>query len=386
MEMDPTYSEIREVKSRHDLRLFIDFPRKLYRNDAGFVFEPFNLQREFLSAKNPFFTHSSARYYLALRRGDVVGRIASIINTAHNKKYNEQCGFFGFFECIDDVQVAGALLNAVISDHRKSGFSRVYGPASFTTNDSAGLLIEGFGTPPVVMMLYNKAYYADYLTANGFRKVIDLFSYFIDDSRLGSLRTKELSDRLLTKLSLKGITFRNVDFNNYERELRSVCPIHNESNKDNWGFIPLTEEEFIHTGQQFRQFVPNDLMILAVKEEEVVGFIVALPDLNQVFRHIPSGRMLPFGFLKFLVYKQRINRARILILGVKDSLRRTGIDLVLYKKIQENLAGHRIYSGEACYVLENNTVMHSIMKKLGARPVKKYRMYSAEIKKPPTDL
>ncbi len=397
--MDPTYSElienlaeqivhdldvtkgipglkIIEVTSKSDLLRFIKLPQQLYKDDPNFVFEPIFLQKEFFSPKNPFFTHSSARYFLAEFNGVLVGRIASINNSVHNKTYNENIGFFGFFESINNYRVAKLLLDTVIEIHRAAGFNRVIGPTNFTTNDSAGLLINGFDSPPVVMMPYNKPYYADFLNRYGFKKETDLSSYFIDDKILSSDRFTNLTDGIASKLLVNGITFRNIDYRSLNKELVAACSIYNESNKDNWGFIPLTEAEFVHTGNLFRQFVPHDLIILAVKEDQIVGFAVALPDLNQVFRKMPSGRMFPTGFLKYLWYKKKINGSRILILGVEHGLRKSGIDVILYKKIQENLANHRIYSGEACYVMETNKAMHSIMNKLGGAKIKEYRIYN----------
>lgn len=375
----PANIEIVEVKTKHELKVFVDFPLKLYEGDSNFVFEPFNLQREFLTSKNPFFNHSSAMLFLAKFQGIVVGRIASINNAVHNKVYNERTGFFGFFECIKNYEVAKALLGVVKELHLNSGFSRIIGPTNFTTNDSAGFLINGFDSPPVIMMPYNKPYYDEYITRYGFSKEIDLFSYFIDDTFLGSEQIRLTTERFIKRLASFGINFRNVDFKNYDDDLRKICPVYNESNKDNWGFIPLTEQELIYTGHQFKEFMPSDMVILATKEEEVIGFVVALPDLNQAFRKIPSGRLWPFGFIKYLRYKRKIDSSRILILGVKGCYRKSGIDLVLYKKIQEGLAKHGIYKGEACYVMENNEAMHSIMGKLGARKIKQYRMYSFDL-------
>lgn len=379
MATDQTYSDklkIYEVAGRRSLRRYIDFPLDLYRNDPNFVFEPFRLQREFLSSKNPFFRHSSARLLLAEIDGVVVGRIAAITNTVHNKVYNDQAGFFGFFDCINDYDVARALFDEMVSQHKLSGFTKIIGPTNFTTNDSAGMLVSGFGSPPVVMMPYNKSYYNDFLARYGFRKETDLSSYFIDDTVLTSPKFEKLAGFLSSRLGTFGISFRSIDFGNYDKELRMACSIYNESNKDNWGFIPLTEREFLHTGHQFRQFVPANLMIIALRENNIIGFVVALPDLNQAFSHIPDGRFLPFGFIKYLRYRKQITGSRILILGVQENFRNAGIDFMLYKKIQENLAKHGIRSGEACYVMENNQNMHSILSKLGAQRVKEYRIYS----------
>lgn len=371
--------EVFEVTNKRDMNRFIRLPLELYKDDPNFVFEPLFLQKEFFSHKNPFFSHSSVRYFLAEFNGALVGRIASINNVVHNKTYKEATGFFGFFECVRNYEVARILFDAVIEVHRQAGFTCLIGPTNFTTNDSAGILVSGFDSPPVVMMPYNKPYYGQFLTRYGFKKETDLSSYYLTDITLRSERFIGLTGGLKSRLTVTGITFRTINYRNLQNELTTACKIYNESNKHNWGFIPLTEDEFVHTGNLFSKFVPDDLIILAEKGHDIIGFAVALPDLNQVFSKIPSGKMIPFGFIKYIKYRKKISGSRILILGVEESLRHSGIDVILYKMIQENLAKHGIFSGEACYVMENNKAMHSILQKLGGERIKEYRMYKLEL-------
>jgi len=163
-----------------------------------------------------------------------------------------------------------------------------------------------------------------------------------------------------------------------ELEIRSLREVYNQANKDNWGFLPLNEMEFRETALQLRQFVPEKMILVAENKKQMIGFIVAIPDLNQVLSHIKSGKLWPFGILKFLWYKRKINNARILILGVIEEFRNKGIDIILYKKIQENLTTMGIYHAEACYVMENNLKMKSIIEKIGGISVKKYRIYKFE--------
>lgn len=368
-----------EVSTKAEMNQFIHFPKELYKNDRNFIFEPVALQREFLSAKNPFVAGNSPKYFLAKINGQVVGRIAAITNLVHNKRYNDNTGFFGFFEAIDNYEVAKILLDKVIILLKQTGFSKITGPVNFTTNDSCGMLTAGFDSPPVLMMPYNMVYYNDFLIKYGFEKEIDLSSYYIDNLVLTSSFFERLIKRITDRKEVVGISVRSVNYKLLEEEITPFCDIYNDANKDNWGFIPLTREEFGHTARQFRQFVPEKLMLIAEKNNEKIGFIVALPDLNQVFIHIKSGKLMPFGFLKYFWYKRRICNARILIFGVREDFRNTGIDALLYKRLQENLATLGIYHGEACYIMENNTKMHSIMKKIGGRKIKEYRIYKLQI-------
>lgn len=370
--------QIIEVKNNQELHQFIIFPKKLYKSDKNFVFEPISMQKEFFSQKNPFFEHSTTAYYLAKSKDEVIGRIASINNAIHNKVYNEKTGFFGFFESIDNYEVAKLLLDKVVDSHRKNGFNRIIGPTNFTTNDSCGLLISGFSSPAVVMMPYNKDYYNDFLLRYGFVKGMDLCSYSIGRQMLTSPSFIKLEKRISNKIMSLGITIRPIDYKILDKEIIPFRDVYNNSNINNWGFIPLNEKEFRHTAYQFKQFVPNKLMLIAEKDKKQVGFIVALPDLNQVFEHIKSGKLFPFGFLKFLWYKRKVTNSRILILGILEEYRNLGIDIILYKTIGENLLDLGIHHTEACYVMENNAVMNSIIEKLGGESIKKYRIYQID--------
>ncbi|KAF0198617.1 MAG: hypothetical protein FD166_1258 [Bacteroidetes bacterium] len=369
---------IKEVTGQKQLRRFICFPKDLYRQDRNFIFEPVMMQMDFFSGKNPFFEHSQARYFIAVSDHRIVGRIAAIVNTVHNETYSVKTGFFGFFESVDNYEVAVALLDKVVEIHRENGFNRVTGPVNFTTNDSCGLLISGFDIPPVVMMPYNKPWYNDFLIRYGFEKEMELSSYYIGDGLLKSPAYMKLSDRLCAGLAASGITIRTINYKKLDEEIIPFREVYNQSNSDNWGFIPLNEREFSHTAHQFRQFVPEKLMLIVEKDGQQIGFIVALPDLNQVFGHMRSGKMLPTGLLKFLWYRRKITGSRILILGILKEYRNKGIDVVLYRKIQENLATMGIYHGEACYVMEDNLSMNSIMQKLGGTRIKRYRIYKFE--------
>jgi hypothetical protein len=367
-----------KVSNCAEMNQFIKFPKELYKSDINFVFEPISMQREFLSRKNPFFEHSEAIYFLAKSNKRVVGRIAAIINTVHNKIFNDRAGFFGFFESIENYEVTRLLLDKVVETHQQNGLETIIGPTNFTTNDSCGLLISGFDTPAVVMMPYNKEYYNEYLIKYGFVKTMDLSSYSFNEHKFITAAYNELTKRVSQKLTAAGITIRTINYKILDKEIISFREVYNQSNISNWGFIPLNEKEFRHTAYQFKQFVPEKLMLIAEKDNKQVGFLVALPDLNQVFSHIKSGKLFPFGFLKFLWYQRKVTNSRILILGILEEYRNLGIDIILYKKIQENLVGMGIHHSEACYVMENNGKMNSIIEKLGGENYKKYRIYQIE--------
>jgi hypothetical protein len=372
--------DIVEVKSKREFRQFIKLPNLIYRDDPCYVPELYVSQKKMFDRKrNPFFEHSKVDFFLAMKENQSVGRIALIRNNIHIQITGEHCGFFGFFDVIDDFEAARALLDKAVEWIKNEGLAALTGPENFTTNDSCGTLISGFNSPPAVMMPYNKQYYNDFLTRYGFGKVMDLSSWFIDDQILKSPYIERIVRRSTDHLSASGIIVRPINFKIFDKEISALREVYNQSNKDNWGFLPLTEKEFRETAQQLRQFVPEKLVLMVEKEQQIIGFIVSIPDLNQVLIHIKSGKLLPFGFLKLLWYRRKIRKARVLILGILDEYRNKGIDIVLYKKIQENLATLDIYQVEACYIMEDNVKMLSIMRKIGVTEVKKYRLYRFEV-------
>jgi GNAT superfamily N-acetyltransferase len=368
--------EIVEVKSKRGFRRFIQFPNILYRGDPNYVPELNVSQKAIFNRwKNPFFEHSKVDFFLAYKEKKVAGRIALIRNNNHILLSGEKCGFFGFFESIDDYDVAKTLLDKAMTWLKNEGLTKIIGPENFTTNDSCGMLVSGFDTPAVVMMPYNKGYYNDFLIRYGFESEMDLSSYFIGDQILTSPAIEKLVKHFSNKLKASDIIIRPINFKNFDQEISSFRNVYNQSNISNWGFLPLNEKEFREMALLLRQFVPEKLVLIVEKEKQQIGFIVVLPDLNQVLIHIKSGKLLPVGIFKFLWYKRKINKARILILGILPEFRNKGIDIVMYKTIQENAATLGIYSAEACYVMEDNLLMKSIIEKIGGVSVKKYRIY-----------
>jgi ribosomal protein S18 acetylase RimI-like enzyme len=185
--------------------------------------------------------------------------------------------------------------------------------------------------------------------------------------------------RILARLHKDGISIRTLRFRDFESEINALVHVYNSSNAANPGFIPLTTREFRYMAKDLKALLPEKLILLAEKDKKIIGYLVALPDFNQVFRHIPSGKLFPAGFLKFTWYRRKIDNARILILGVMSEFRNRGIDIVLYSMIRENLRSMGINHCEASYVMENNARMNSILQKIGSRIGKTYRIYSLDL-------
>jgi GNAT superfamily N-acetyltransferase len=326
--------------------------------------------------KNPFFEHAEAEYFLAERGAEVVGRIAAISNRLHNETHGDRVGFFGFFECVDDQAVADALLDAAAAWCRSKGHDVLRGPASFSVNDECGLLVDGFETPPTLMMPHNPRYYVTLLERAGFAKAKDLLVY----QGGHPTRYKPVPDRLTRATEVirqrMGITLRPLDMKNFEREVESIKELYNANWEKNWGFVPMTEHEIDHLAEQFKPVVVPKMVPMAEKDGKIIGFGLALPDLNVVFRGNRSGKMFPVVLkLLWALKMKRIRRARILLLGVLPEYRGKGVDAMLYHWVWTKSAEQGIYWGEAGWILEDNPAMNAGLEKMTFTVYKTYRLY-----------
>ena len=368
-------TNIIEVNDWKWKKRFIDFPHDLFEGDPNYVPEIFLGQKDLLSEKsNPFFQHSKVQLFLALRNEKIVGRIAAIRNNKYIEFAGANAGFFGLFDVIEDYEVAKLLLDTAFNWLRKEGLISVIGPANLSTNDTAGLLVEGFDSPPVVMMTYNKPYYADFLERYGFGKQMDLLAYFgVQDT--ANRKSVELSDRIKERLAGRGITFRTARMSKFKEELGPVREVYKGAWDKNWGFVPPTDAEFDHMAEGLKMVIDQDFAILAEQNGKLVGFALAVPDINIIARNIKRGRLFPFGIFKLLLQKKKINRLRIILLGVLPAYRKMGIEAVFYGTIMSKGVEKGITEGEASWILDSNEMMKRGVESIGMVPYKRYRMY-----------
>jgi GNAT superfamily N-acetyltransferase len=372
---------VRAARDRRALKQIVDLPNRLHARDPLWV-PPLRRDVELLLSreKNPFFEHAEAEYFLAERSGEVVGRIAAISNRLHNETHGDRVGFFGFFESADDQAVADALLSAAAEWCRARGHDVLRGPASFSVNDECGLLVDGFETPPTLMMPHNPRYYVTLLERAGFAKAKDLWVYEGGSEE----RYIPVPERLARGTELirqrMGITIRPLDMKNFEEEVERIKELYNAAWEKNWGFVPMTDHEIDHLAEQFKPVVIPELVPIAEKDGKVIGFGITLPDLNVVFRPNRSGRMFPM-ILKLLwaLKTRRIRRARILLLGVLPEYRGKGVDAMLYHWIWTKSGERGIYWGEAGWILEDNPAMNAGLEKMTFKVYKTYRLYDRPI-------
>jgi len=377
---------VRPVRTAADLRAFVGLPYRLHRRDPLWVPQLRLDVRKMLSRpKNPFFQHAEAEYFLAQRSagppdrpgsgdggggGEVVGRIAAIHNRAHNQFHQDTVGFFGFFECVNDPDVATALFDAAAAWLRGRGLTVMRGPASFSTNDECGLLVQGFETPPTILNAHNPPYYVPLVERAGFAKAKDLIQYQSVDP--------EMPERLVRGAKLiaerKGITLRRLDMKHFADEVERIKRVYNQAWEKNWGFVPMTDAEIDHLAAQLKPVVVPDLVVFAEREGQTIGFAAALPDLNVALKANPSGRLFP-GILKVLWAARRLTRVRILLLGLLKDYRMSGADALMYHWIWEKGRALGYTWGEAGWILDDNTPMSNALVRMGFRPYKTLRMY-----------
>jgi hypothetical protein len=367
----------REIQSDNEMNLFINFPNILYSVDPCYVPPLFSFQKKlFDKNKNPFFLHSEVAFFLAYRDGEITGRIAGTRNDEHIKTTGEMEGFFGFFDCFDDPETAAALLDTVSEWLAKQGISKMTGPENFSTNEICGILTKGFTDPPIFMMPYNKPYYERLLTGYGLVKAMELASYSLAWNSIFR-QIESYSTKVEARLETKGIYIRPIILSRFKEDMQMMHEAYNQSFRGNWGFVPLTREEFMDMADQLREITKPETILMATLGEKCLGFIVTVPDINQILIHIKNGKLFPFGIFKLLKYKKKINRYRILIMGVVPEHRKTGIDLCLIARASLAIQKLGIYTGEAAYIMDDNSSMIRILEKLKASPVKHYAIYTS---------
>ncbi len=372
--------QIKKVNSSSEKKLFIDFPHDLYKNDPYYVPEIYLAMFEHLSEKkNPFFKHSEAHLYLAFKEGKIVGRIATILNNNYNAFHNCNIAFFGFFDTINDQEVCNALLDEAMAFAKSKNTTSVYGPTNFSTNDTAGLLVEGFDSPPVVQMTYNFAYYKTLIENYGFTKDMDMFAYWLPTDGVNT-RSLNIAEKLKERLSNRGITFRNFDLKkNFQKEADNVREIYKSAWEKNWGFVPPTNEEFDFLAEGLKLILDERFAFVCEDKGKMVGFAVALPDVNEIMKDVKKGRIIPFGILKLLFGKKKTKKVRIMLLGVVEEYRKLGIEAVLYANLISNAKAFGKIGGEASWILESNEMMVKGAENLNGQKYKTYRIYTKAV-------
>lgn len=369
--------EVKEMRSHADIKRFVLFPWTIYKDNPNWVPPLISEQCKFFDPKkNPYYAHSRVRLLMAFREGKAVGRLSVHENIQHVKRHKEQIGFFGFFECIDDTSVAQALFANGKSWLKTLGYETMRGPANFSINGEYSLLVDGFDSPPVVMMTYNPPYYERLLQACGFTSSQEMYAYQIYTQKgLPEHVIKRANEVSATR---KDFVVRKMNLRRLEDEAKIVFNIYRQAWDDNWGAVPPTEAEIMALAKELKMIIDEDIAYIGELNGKPIGFSLSIPDANQALQ-VANGRLFPFGLIKLLLKKRSINGIRVLAMGVLKEHRHQGFDAVFYKQTYEEGMKKGYITAEASLINETNTPMRHVLEKIGARIYKTYRMFDSPI-------
>lgn len=377
--------DIRPVSSWRDWRALLELPARLNANDSCWV-RPLDSQvRSLWSSGNPWFAHARARAWLAWRDGRAVGSISAQVDDLHRQTWGEAVGYFGQLAAEDDDAVFGALLAQVREWLATQGCRQLRGPFDLGVNQSCGLLVEGFDTPPMIMMGHAPRYYGARLEAAGLQPAMDLLAYVVAPDFDAPPAMRRLVARSAGRLRLRPLEKRR-----YWQELELLRELFNDAWAQNWGFVPFTAEEFRHLGRELRPLVGPDYVQIAELDGEPAGFILALPNINELIGDL-DGRLLPLGWLRLLwrLKRGRAMTARVPLMGVRRRFHGRPLGAMLAFSLIDAVRQPLIHAGirevELSWILESNQGMRSVIESFGGRVYKRYRVYALEIDNDPAD-
>jgi GNAT superfamily N-acetyltransferase len=369
---------VQPVQTRRQKRQFLELPWEINARDPNWM-PPLRLNQQELVGyrRHPFYNAAEAKTFLALHDGQPVGRIAAIVNHAHNRYHKESRGFFGFFECIDDVEVAGALFAAVGQWLRERRITVLRGPVNPSMNYECGLLIEGFDTPPFFMMTHNPPYYQRLIEACGFTKAEDMFAFWGHIEMVQSL-DKKLMFVVQECIERFDIKLRRMDRLHFDREVRLFLEIYNQALVGTWGFVPLSDAEVEHMAAALRHLIVPEMTTIAEIDGRPVGAQFGLLDYNPRIKQI-DGRLFPFGFIRLLWNKKAIKRVRLVSTNVIPEYQKWGLGLVLGSRIIPDAQAWGIEEAEFSWVLESNKLSYGTLQRGGAKITKRYRLFDSSV-------
>ncbi len=365
--------EVREASGAGDLRAFVALP---YRLHAGTPWvPPVKLERyQFLHRRlNPFFSHGEAAYFLGRRDGRVVGRISAHLDTAFNAHHGSRWGMFGFLEFEDDPEVLEKLLGAAEAWLRARDCERMIGPWSFSINDEAGILFEGFEHEPLIREPWNPPYYLDRCEDADLTKAMDLYGWGLEISDQANMNPilPKIAQRAADKY---GITIRRMSRRHLRREMEEFATVYNAAWSGNWGFVPYSKADLDAYAIDMQLVFDRNWFMIAEQDSKTIAVAITIPDINQVYAKM-QGRLLPLGWFHYLNRARITDRVRIGFLGVLPEYQHTGVAAALYLEHFQTAARRPQKRGEASFILETNTAMNRGLEAMGGRIVKRWRVY-----------
>ncbi len=368
---------VKAVQTRKEQSQFFKLPWQLYRDDPNWIPPLRGNQLELLNYKpHPFYQDGEIQTFLALRDGAPCGRVAAIINGSHNRQYDERRGFFGFFESVDDQEVATGLFDAVREWFAQRDITMIRGPMNPSMNYECGLLIDGFDSPPTFMMTYNPPYYAKLIEECGFDKVQDMYAFWGHMDMIGTLdkKLKFVVDEVFRRFD---VTVRPLDTSRFREDVRMFLDIYNRALVGTWGFAPMSEAEVDHMSDSLKHLIVPEMTRAAVVDGKTIGAVFGLLDYNPRIKKI-DGRLFPFGFIRLLMNKKKLKRVRLVSTNVVPEYQKWGFGLVLLARLYPDAVKWGIEEGEFSWVLESNHLSYGSLKRGGAKINKTWRIYDSE--------
>jgi GNAT superfamily N-acetyltransferase len=370
--------EFTPAENKAERKRFIELQWAINSKDPAWV-APLRLTVEdnLDTKKNPFYKHAEIICWNAYRGSEHVGRIAAVVDSRHNEHHKELMGFWGFFECINDLEVARALFAKAEAWVKAKGMTAIRGPVNPSLNHEAGLVINAFERQPYIMMTHNPAYYVDLVEKLGHQKEKDLLAFDMTPADFDP-RVKRIAERVKARGKLE---VRPINMKKFDEEVAMFQGIYNEAWEENWGFVPMDDAEFKHLAKQLKDIIWPEFCQVGFVNGKAIGFALSLPDINQVLKEIPSGRLLPFGIFKLLSglkpKAKKIRRVRVITLGVVPEWRASGLASVFYYeafRAADTMGLHE--PSEMSWILEDNRDMVSAIEAFSGRPAyKTFRIY-----------
>ncbi len=367
--------EIRRLASYRDMGTFIDVPWKIYAHDPLWV-PPLRLERWLhFSRFNPYFRHAQWQGWIAFQDGRPVGRISAQIDSLYQQLYGQSCGHFGLLECIDDAVVCAALMQTAEDWLSERSIKHISGPFNFSINQECGVLVEGFDTPPVIMMPHSPPWYGRLLEQAGYQPCKDLLAYWIDTDFEAPAAMQAIARKYRARIQM-----RPLQRQNFKAEIELLRDIFNDAWSKNWGFVPFTEAEFAELGGVMKWLIPDNFVQIAEVDGVPAAFIVVLPNFNEILHRL-SDKLLPLGWLRLIkqVKSCAVTTARVPLMGVRKRFHGTPLGMILAFSVIDAPRQQAIVQGirsvELSWILEDNLPMRAILDKIGGKVYKRYRIY-----------
>jgi len=370
-------TEVRPANKLLAKRVFVDLPFRLHGGDPNWV-PPLRLSvYDRLSGRHPASAHQRWSLWTAHRDGKAVGRIGACVDSLFNERQGEAWAWVGFFDSVDDSEVAGSLFEVALDWSRRQGAQVAVGPANFTTNDELGLLVEGFGTPAVLLTLENPPYYEALWVGGGWDQVMDLYGYqFRRDTTDLSGRQRRTLERLRERSKVR---VRELNMADFDAEVGRFFELYNTTWQHNWGFVPMPEAELRHLAKQLKTLVNPRWIFALERDGDPVAVCIAVPDANQLMLKVRSGRLFPTGWVPLLFGVKKLKHIRVIALGVRPDVQSAGLGPLLYSEVVDRLYSDGAEVAEASWTLATNSRINKQLEDMGGKRYKVWRLYKKNL-------